>query len=109
MFPKPEKLNYNDFTMRYYINKFNQKIAYNCTKGKSPGIIYIHGLNSDMQGLKAKSIESYAKKNNLSFIKFDCRGHGKSQGKFHEFSISDWKKDLIDIIDNIAKGPQILI
>ena len=22
---------------------------------------------------------------------------------------SDWKKDLIDIIDNIAKGPQILV
>jgi alpha-beta hydrolase superfamily lysophospholipase len=38
-----------------------------------------------------------------------AEGHGKSEGKFEEFTISDWRKDLLDIIDNIAKGPQILI
>ena len=45
----------------------------------------------------------------LHFIRFECRGHGKSSGKFEDFTISDWKKDLIDVIDNIAKGPQILV
>ena len=48
--------------MAYYINNLNQKIAYKYIKGKSPGIIFIHGLNSDMQGLKAFAIEKYAKK-----------------------------------------------
>jgi hypothetical protein len=48
--------------MSYIINKLNQKIAYKYTKGRSPGIVFVHGLNSDMQGLKAKSIEKYAKK-----------------------------------------------
>ena len=95
--------------MPYYINNLNQKIAYKYIKGKSPGIIFIHGLNSDMQGIKALSVEKYAKKNNLAFLRFDCRGHGKSHGKFDNFTISDWKKDLIDLIDNITKGPQILI
>ena len=95
--------------MAYYINKLNQRIAYKYTKGRSPGIVFIHGLNSDMEGLKAISLEKYAKKNNLSFLRFDCRGHGKSFGKFEEFTISDWRKDLIDIIDNVTKGPQILI
>lgn len=95
--------------MAYYINKLNQKIAYKYSNGKSPGIIFIHGLNSDMEGLKALSIEKYAKKNNISFLRFDCRGHGKSFGKFENFKISDWKNDLIDLIDNITKGPQILI
>ena len=95
--------------MTYYINNLNQKIAYRYIKGRSPGIIFVHGLNSDMQGLKALSIEKYAKKNKLSFLKFDCRGHGKSDGKFEDFTISDWKKDLIDLIDNITKGPQIII
>ena len=50
--------------MSYIINKLNQKIAYKYTKGHSPGIIFVHGLNSDMQGLKAKNIEKYAKKKN---------------------------------------------
>ena len=78
-------------------------------KGKSPGIIFIHGLNSDMNGLKAQSIEKYAKKNRLSFIRFDCRGHGKSFGKFEDYTISEWKEDLINIIDNLTTCPQILI
>lgn len=49
--------------MSYIINKLNQKIAYKYTKGRSPGIVFVHGLNSDMQGLKAKNIEKHAKKN----------------------------------------------
>ena len=95
--------------MSYFINKKNQKIAYKRIKGKSPGIVFIHGLNSNMEGKKAIFIEKYAKKNKLSFIRFDCRGHGKSSGNFEDFTISDWKKDLFDIIDNLPKGPQILI
>ena len=95
--------------MSFYKNKQNHKIAYKSLKGREVGIIFIHGLNSDMNGAKAITVEKYAKKNNLNFIRFDCRGHGKSEGKFEDFTISDWRKDLLDIIDNIAKGPQILI
>ncbi len=95
--------------MPYFINKKKERIRYKSIKGKVPGIIFIHGLNSDMSGQKALSIERFARKNKLSFIRFECRGHGKSDGKFEDFTISDWKKDLLDIIDNIAKGPQILV
>ena len=95
--------------MPYFINKKNERIRYKSIKGKGPGIIFIHGLNSDMSGQKALSLERFARKNKLRFIRFECRGHGKSDGKFEDFTISDWKKDLIDIIDNIAKGPQILV
>ena len=95
--------------MSYLLNKKKQKIAYRSIKGKSPGLVFIHGLNSDMNGLKAVRIENYARKNKLAFICFDCRGHGSSFGRFENFTISDWKKDLLDIIDNLTKGPQILI
>ena len=95
--------------MSFYKNKQNHKIAYKSLMGRGPGIIFIHGLNSDMNGAKALTVERYARKNKLNFIRFDCRGHGKSEGKFEDFTISDWRKDILDIIDNIAKGPQILI
>ena len=95
--------------MSFYKNKQNHKIAYKSSKGRGLGIIFIHGLNSDMNGVKALAVEKYARKNNLNFIRFDCRGHGKSHGKFEEFTISDWRRDLLDIIDHVAKGPQILI
>ncbi|MDB4860924.1 alpha/beta hydrolase [Alphaproteobacteria bacterium] len=95
--------------MSFYKNKQNHKIAYKSSKGRGLGIIFIHGLNSDMNGVKALTVEKYARKNNLNFIRFDCRGHGKSHGKFEEFTISDWRRDLLDIIDHVTKGPQILI
>ena len=95
--------------MPYFINKKKERIRYKSLKGKGPGIIFIHGLNSDMSGQKALSIEKFARKNKMKFIRFECRGHGKSDGKFEDFTISDWKTDLLDIIDNIAKGPQILV
>ena len=95
--------------MSYLINNKNQKISYKSIKGKGLGIIFIHGLNSNKEGIKAINIEKYAKKNKLSFIRFDCRGHGASFGNFEDFTISDWKKDLLTIIDNLTNGPQILI
>ena len=95
--------------MSYIINRQNQKIFYKSVKGNSPGLIFIHGLNSDMNGVKALSIQKYAKKNKLAFIRFNCRGHGTSDGKFEDFTISDWKNDIIDVLDNLTKGPQILI
>ena len=53
--------------MTYFINKKKEKIHYKSLKGRSPGIIFIHGLNSDMSGQKALYIERYAKKNKLQF------------------------------------------
>ena len=47
------------------INKQKQYIAFNKTIGSDPGIIFIHGYNSDMSGEKAKYIEKYAKLKNI--------------------------------------------
>ena len=55
--------------MAFFKNKHNQKIAYKYFKGKSPGIIFIHGLTSDMEGKKALSIEKYIKKKGAIFFK----------------------------------------
>ena len=95
--------------MPYFINKLKQRIAYKTVKGRGLGIIFIHGLNSDMNGEKALTVEKYARKHKMNFVRFDCRGHGNSDGKFEDFTISDWKKDLVNVIDNLTRGPQILI
>ena len=95
--------------MPYFTNKLKQRIAYKTVKGRGLGIIFIHGLNSDMNGEKALTVEKYARKHKLNFVRFDFRGHGNSDGKFEDFTISDWKKDLVNVIDNLTRGPQILI
>ena len=95
--------------MSYFINKKKQKIAYKKINGKNPGIIFVHGYNSNMNGEKALYIEKYAKQKKMSFLRFNCRGHGNSDGELEDFVISDWKNDLLDMIDNITKGPQIVV
>ena len=90
-------------------HKSGEYISYSMIKGSSPNIIFLHGLMSDMNGTKALAIENFAKKNKQGYIRFDCRGHGKSFGKFEDFTISDWKEDVINILDNLTKGPQILV
>ena len=75
--------------MPYFINKKNERIRYKSIKGKGPGIIFIHGLNSDMSGQKALSLERFARKNKLQFIRFECRGHGNlmENSKILQFQI----------------------
>ena len=62
-----------------------------------------------MNGKKAIQVQKFARSHGHNFIRFDCRGHGKSFGKIEDFTISDWKDDLLNIIDKIAEGPQILV
>ena len=95
--------------MSYFINKQKQYIAFNKTIGSDPGIIFIHGYNSDMSGEKAKYIEKYAKLKKISFVKFDCRGHGKSYGKFEDGSISGWTKDTKKIIKRKISKKKLIV
>ena len=95
--------------MKYLYHKKDNFIAYHKIEGKSPGIIFLHGLRSDMYGNKALALEKYAKTKGLSFIRFDFRGHGKSSGHFHNFGITDWIEDMLFILDQLTVSPQILV
>ena len=87
----------------------NQRLAYHKIDGKNPGIIFLCGHGSDMQGTKSIYMENWAREHGHSFIRFDYRGHGQSNGTFLDLAISDWTKDALAIIDKLTEGPQILI
>ncbi len=100
----------NSFKKENYLFYKNKAyIAFHKLKGKDPGIIFLHGLNSDMTGNKALAIEKFAKRKKLSFIRFDFRGHGNSYGKFEDFGISDWADDILFILDKLTNSKQILV
>ena len=85
------------------------RIAYNRVAGKTPGIIFLCGHGSDMDGSKALFLESWAKQQGRAFLRFDYSGHGQSDGAFLETNISDWTRDAIAVLDDLTKGPQILV
>ena len=61
-----------------------------------------------MSGLKAVSIERFARKNRLkpSVLNVVVTEIRWKVWRFYHFRL---EKDLINIIDNVAKGPQILV
>ncbi len=97
----PQKLHLPD-------NKF---IAYHKHEGKQnhPFVIFLGGFMSDMSGIKATSLEKFCKNKGYSFIRFDYFGHGQSSLEFTDCTISTWKQNVLDVIDNLTSGKQILI
>ena len=96
----------NGHTIAYH--KFTPSPTINSDK-KTPGIIFLGGFKSDMQGSKAIFIEKFCMENNIDFLRFDYLGHGESSGEFTDFTIGDWAQNTIDVINKLTQGEQILI
>ena len=97
-----------DSISRHTINH-STKIAYKRLVGKAPGIIFLCGHGSDMEGSKALFLENWAQQQGRAFLRFDYSGHGRSDGVFLETNISNWTADAIAVLDDLSKGPQILV
>ena len=91
-----------------------RSIAYHKVEGtpensNSPGVIFLGGLASDMEGTKAKYLEEWAKNSGKSFIRFDYTGHGRSSGEFLDGSIQSWFGDAVSVLDELTCVKQILV
>ena len=84
-------------------------IAYNRHPGAHPGVVFLCGHGSDMNGSKAMHLEAWAQRRGQSFLRFDYSGHGQSDGDFLQTNISDWTRDTINMIDAHTDGPQIVV
>jgi pimeloyl-ACP methyl ester carboxylesterase len=84
-------------------------IAYNRVPGKNPGVIFLHGFNSDMTGEKAKAVEAFCRGRGNAFVRYDATGHGKSSGTFEDGSIDQWADDAVSVLDALSEGPQVLV
>jgi pimeloyl-ACP methyl ester carboxylesterase len=84
-------------------------IAYRRVPGKSPGVMFLGGFNSDMQGTKAVELERYCRAAGRAFVRFDYQGHGESSGDFADGTIGSWTEDALAVLDSCTEGPQILI
>jgi len=87
----------------------NGHIAYHRVEGDGPGLVWLGGFRSDMCGSKAEYVENWAKAAGRGNLRFDYSGHGGSEGKFRDGTISDWAADASSALCNLTKGPQILI
>lgn len=84
-------------------------IAYRHTAGKTPGVMFLTGFKSDMQGGKAIALEDYCTSRGHGFTRFDYFGHGESSGAFEDGTIGRWADDAVRVLDQVTEGPQILV
>jgi pimeloyl-ACP methyl ester carboxylesterase len=85
------------------------EIAYDRSLGKGPGVIYLGGFRSNMDGTKALYLQNLCESLDLSFVRFDYRGHGASSGRFEDGSLSIWLADSLAVLDQLTEGPQIVV
>lgn len=86
-----------------------REIAYRMTAGSAPGVVFLGGFKSDMEGTKAVHLEDWARRTGRGFLRFDYSGHGQSSEDFTDGSIGDWAEDAFAAVDALTKGPQILV
>ena len=53
--------------------------------GRGPGVVFLGGFKSDMEGTKAVHLEAWAARTGRAFLRFDYSGHGQSSEVVHRW------------------------
>ncbi|XP_078388852.1 palmitoyl-protein thioesterase ABHD10, mitochondrial-like [Cetorhinus maximus] len=85
------------------------RLAYHRISAQSPGVVYLSGFKSSMNGEKALALEDFCRSAGYSFVRFDYTGCGSSEGNSDDCMLRDWKNDVLTVLDNLTTGPQILV
>jgi pimeloyl-ACP methyl ester carboxylesterase len=84
-------------------------IAAKKLEGRPPTVIFMPGFFSNMEGTKATYLENLCRERGQACIRFDYRGHGRSDGKFEEGTFTDWLNDTLLVLDELAEAPVVAV
>jgi pimeloyl-ACP methyl ester carboxylesterase len=86
-----------------------RRIAVRVRAGGGPGLFWLAGFNSDMQGSKAVALDAWAEMRNRACVRFDYSGHGESGGVFADGTIGHWLEESLAVFERFCVGPQVVI
>ena len=87
----------------------DRKIACRKRPGDSPTLLFLPGYASDMEGAKAMAVDAFAAARGLACLRFDYSGTGSSSGDFAASTLDHWIEEATAALDQLAKGPVIVI
>jgi pimeloyl-ACP methyl ester carboxylesterase len=87
----------------------SRRIAVRAREGRGPGVFWLGGFNSDMQGTKALALDGWAAEHGRACVRFDYSGHGESGGRFVDGTIGSWLEDSVAVFTRFCRGPQIVV
>ncbi|UXX84342.1 alpha/beta hydrolase [Roseovarius pelagicus] len=94
---------------QYLTTPQGRRIAHVQVPGAGPGVVFLGGFKSDMQGTKAIHLQAWAERTGRAFLRLDYSGHGQSSGAFTDGCIGDWAEDAQAVISELTTGPQVLV
>ena len=74
-----------------------------------PGLVWLCGLKSDMVSTKASAVAEWAASQGCACLRFDYSGHGQSDGKFEDGTVSRWLEETRAAFTSLTHGPQVLV
>jgi pimeloyl-ACP methyl ester carboxylesterase len=86
-----------------------RRIAVRVRSGGAPGLFWLGGFNSDMQGIKALALDAWAADHHRACVRFDYSGHGESGGTFVDGTIGRWLEESVAVFEQFCAGPQVVI
>ena len=89
--------------------RLDGRLAWARLPGRGPGVVFLPGFRSDMQGSKAIFLRDHCAARGQAFLRLDYSGHGASDGRFEDGTIGQWAADALAIFDALTEGPQILV
>jgi len=84
-------------------------IAARVAAGAAPGLVWLGGFKSDMQGTKAAALARFAAERGRAIVRFDYSGHGESKGAFADGTIGRWLEESLAVFLDCCRGPQVLV
>ena len=77
-------------------------------EGSGRQVLFITGFLSNRWGNKSKALAQWCDGAGWGFCCYDVRGFGDSEGKFTDYTLSDWIADARSLISVLEKSPEPL-
>lgn len=86
-----------------------RRIAIRHRPGTGPGLFWLGGFNSTMDGAKATALDAMGAGWGARVTRFDYSGCGRSGGRFEDGTITRWLDEAMAVLEHITSGPQVLV
>ena len=84
-----------------------REIAVEHRPGGQPGIFWLNGFRSVMNGVKAMALDALGAEKGVEVTRFDYSGHGLSGGRFEDGTVSRWLEEAEAVLATTS-GPQVV-
>ncbi|BCA55220.1 alpha/beta hydrolase [Nitrospira sp. KM1] len=72
-------------------------------------VLFITGFLSKRWGNKSKALAQWCQERGWGFSCYDVRGFGDSDGRFRDYTLSDWIADARVVLASLQTGPPITV